>query len=162
MKNRTLIKQVGAGLVILTVTFLTYKFIRWNYWKVERAAALAKGIQNAPHAVNLTLSKENHSLFEKSFAYNPEGNYYIINQFDVGPYITPGSTADLDFRVNNRENRRPPVRRFDFFNMITIGDYHFVFTTSDCPMEKFLELKETMPNLIGTISTPTGSENKGG
>lgn len=155
MIKQPLHKTIGSGLIILIVTVLTYKFIMWNFWKVEQAVTQAKKILAAPPAINLTLSKDNTILFQKSFARNLQGNYYIINHFDITPYIhqigsNKGSRFPLRASINdqNKKNQFLQLHRFKTFNMITVNSYHFVFTVSNCKIEDFLKIKKCLPFII--------------
>jgi hypothetical protein len=154
MKKQALLKTVANGLIILIVTVLTYKFIMWNYWKVEQAVTQAKKILAAPPALNLTLSKDNTVLFQKSFAHNSQGNYYIVNHFDITPYIQPipgdkSTGFPLQVIINDQnKNQFIHLHRFKTFNMVTVNGYHFVFTTSNCKIEDFLQIKKCLPFII--------------
>jgi hypothetical protein len=158
MKKQDFLKTIGNGLIILIVTVLTFKFIMWNFWKVEQAVTQTKKILAAPPALNLTLSKDNTFLFQKSFAYNSQGNYYIINHFDITPYI--GENLDLTLSVNRQNNDSLWLYRFKHFNIIVFRDYHFVFTTPHCGIEEFIKLKNSMPLNINSISKLTANDNK--
>ena len=151
MKNKTFLKKVGHGLIILIITILTFKFIMWNYWKLERAAALAKGIIKAPSAVNLILSKKNTGsvLFRKSFAYNHNGNYYIIDHFDISPYID--NNLKVTLAVNDQNAQSLLLHRFKTFTIVTVKGQHFVFTTPNCGIEEFVELKKALPFTINSL-----------
>lgn len=154
---RIWLSLIGQGFLILIVTLLTFKFIMWNYWKVERAAVLAKGIINAPSAVNLTLTQKNTGtpLYRKSFVYNPNGNYYIINRFDITPYID--YNLNVHVTVNGQTTQSPLLYRFKAFNIITFKDYYLVFTGRDCGIEEFIELKDTIPIIIDSLANPSPS-----
>ena len=150
MKKQELIKKAGIGLIILLITLLTFKFIMWNFWKVERAIKRAKGILQAPSAVNLTILKENSILFQKSFAYNGEGNYYIINHFDIFPYLSDYSTI---FELNDQKVASIVLYRFKTFNIVDIENHYFLFTTgkSSHGIEAFLEIKTSIPDIIHSL-----------
>jgi hypothetical protein len=155
MKKQALLKTIANGLIILVVTVLTFKFIMWNSWKVEQAVIQAKRILAAPPAINLTLSKDNTVLFQKSFAHNSQGNYYIINHFDISPYIKR-TGRDKDSIIpfwptingQNKKDQSFRLHRFKTFNMVTVNGYHFVFTVSNCKIEDFLKIKKCMPFII--------------
>jgi hypothetical protein len=149
VKNKSLLKNVSNGLIILIVTVFTYKFIMWNFWKLEEATAQAKKILEAPPAVNLILSKGNSVLFQKSFPYNVKGKYYIINHFDITPFI--GDKLDLIMSVNKTNCDSFLLYRFKHFNIISFRDYCFVFTTRDCEMEEFLKLIDAMPRIMDSL-----------
>ena len=158
MKKQLLLKTVGSGLIILIVIVFTYKFIRWNYWKVGQAVTQAKKILAAPPAINITLSKDNTVLFQKSFANNSQGNYYIINQFDITPYI--GENLDLTLSINRQNNDSLLLYRFKNFNIIVSRDCHFVFTTPRCGIEEFIKVKDSMPLIINSLSKLAANDNK--
>jgi len=155
MKKQTLMKNAGIGLIILIITLLTFKFIMWNFWKVENAVELTKGILNAPSAVNLTILKESSILFQKSFAYNRKGNYYLINHFD----ITPLSDDSIKFglKLNNQKVTSIVLYRFKTFNIVNIKDYYFVFPTGNSNInnhshiETFLEIRDSIPFIIHSL-----------
>ncbi|MGD2084747.1 MAG: hypothetical protein PVH61_01065 [Candidatus Aminicenantes bacterium] len=158
MKKQAVLKTIANGLIILVVTVLTYKFIMWNFWKVEQAVTQAKKILAAPPAINLTLSKNNQVLFQKSFAYNSQGNYYIINHFDISPYI--GENLAFTMSVNRQHTNSLWLYRFEHFNIIGFQHYHFVFTTPHCGIEEFIKLKDSMPVIIDSLSKLAGNDNK--
>jgi hypothetical protein len=158
MKKQPLLKTIGSGLIILIVTLLTYKFIMWNSWKVEQAVTQAKKILAAPPALNLTLSKDNTLLFQKSFAHNSRGNYYIINHFDITPYLD--ENLDLTMSVNHQYNQSLMLYRFKHFNIIVFRDCHFVFTTARCGIEEFIKLKDSMPLIIHSLSKLAANDDK--
>ena len=158
MKKQALLKTIGNGLIILIVTVLTYKFVMWNYWKVEQAATQAKKILAAAPAVNLTLSNDSMVLYQKSFAHNSHGNYYIINHFDITPYI--GERLYLTMLVNKKKSGSLRLYRFKHFNIIVCRGHHFVFTTPQCDMEKFIKLKDSLPLVIDSLSKLAAGDNK--
>jgi len=157
MKKQSLQKTLVSGLLILIVIVFTYKFIRWNYWKVKQAVTQAKTILAAPPAINITLSKDNTILFQKSFANNSQGNYYIINQFDISPYI--GENLDLTLSVNRQNKDSLLLYRFKHFNIIDFGGYHFLFTTPRCGIEEFIKVKDNMPLIINSLSKLAAKDN---
>lgn len=138
------------------VCVLTFKFFMWNYWKVEQAWSQAKDILKAPPAVNLELREENILLFQKSFAYNPRGNFYLINHFDIAPYI--GDKLELTMTVNKVNPGSLLLYRFKRFNIIVIKDYYFVFFIQSIEIEEFVKLRDSM--LLVFKSLP-GLANKG-
>jgi len=150
MKKQALIEKAGIGFIILIITLLTFKFITWNFWKVENAVKLTKGILNAPSAVNLTILKGDSILFQKSFAYNRKGNYYIVNHFDITPYLRDYSTL---FELNGQKYASIVVYRFKTFNIVDIRNHYFLFTTgnSSRDIEAFLEIKTSIPNIIHSL-----------
>lgn len=149
-KKQPLLKNLGTGLIILIVIVFAYRFITWNYWKVEQAVTQAKKILAAPPAINITLSKDNTIVFQKSFAYHAQGNYYIINQFDIGPYI--GKNLDLTLSIDREKSDSLLLYRFKHFNIIVSRGYHFVFTTARCGIEEFIKMKDSMPLIINSLS----------
>ena len=158
MKKQALLKTIGSGVIILFVTVLTYKFIMWNFWKVEQALIQAKKILAAPPAINLTLSKDNTVLFQKSFAHNSQGNYYIINHFDITPYIhqipgdkSPGFPLRVSINDQNKKNQIIDLHRFKTFNMVTVNGYHLVFTVSNCKIEDFLKIRQCLLFIIRVL-----------
>lgn len=155
MKKQPLLKTIVSGLIILVVTVLTYKFIMWNFWKVDQAVIQTRKILAAPPAINLTLLKDKTVLFQKSFAHNSQGNYYIINHFDISPYIQrTGRDKDsiFPFRVTingqNKKNQSLRLHHFKNFNIVTVNGHHFVFTVSNCKIEDFLKIKKCLPFII--------------
>jgi hypothetical protein len=129
----------------------------WNKWKVERAAVLAKKILRAPAAVNLTLADDNGILFQKSFAHNSNGNYYIINHFDITPHVDKANRLKLTIVVNGQKVVPVDVHRFKTFNIIHCAGsepgIYFVFTTRDCEMEEFIHLIHSLPAIINSLKT---------
>jgi hypothetical protein len=156
-KHREILKKIGIGIIICIVSVLTFKFIMWNKWKVERAAVLAKKIFRAPAAVNLTLSNNNGILFQKSFAHNPNGNYYIINHFDITPHVDKANRLKLTLMVNGQEAVPVDLHRLKSVNILHCTgfdpDIYFAFTTSDCEMEEFIRLIHSLPAIINSLKT---------
>jgi hypothetical protein len=151
-------KNAGIGFIILIITLLTFKFIMWNFWKVENAVKLTKGILNAPSAVNLTILKGNSILFQKSFAYNREGNYYIVNHFDITPHLSNDS-AIFRLKLNNQKITSIVLYRFKTFHIVNIKDHYFVFPIgksnikikSHSDIETFVEIRDSIPFIIHSL-----------
>jgi hypothetical protein len=158
MKKQLLLKTIGSGLVIIIVMVLTYKFTAWNYWKVEQAVTQAKKILAAPPALNLTLSKDNMFLFQKSFAQNSQGNYYIINQFDITPYI--GDKFNLTLSINRQNSDSLWLYRFKHFNILDSRGCRFVFTNPSCGIEEFIKMKDSLPLIIDSLPKLAANDNK--
>ena len=162
MKNKEILAKIGQGLLMLIITLLTFKFIMWNNWKLERAATLAEGIIKAPSAVNLTLTQKNTGtiLFQKGFPHNPKGNYYIVNQFDITPYID--DNLNITVTVNDQIVQTLSLHRFKNVNAVTFKDYYLFFTTRNCGIEEFIKLKDSIPSIIDSLvkrSTGERAEN---
>jgi len=171
-EHREILKKIGIGIIIIVASVLTFKFIMWNKWKVERAAVLTGKILRAPTAVNLTLGDNNGILYQKSFANNPTGNYYIVNQFDITPHIDKTNRLTLRVNVNGQTAVPTTLHRFKAFNIIRCTgfdpdtdtdadtdadtDIYFAFTTADCDIEAFVRLIQSLPTIIKTIKTGTG------
>ncbi len=160
MKKQTLMKNAGIGFIILIITLLTFKFMMWNFWKVENAVKLTKGILNAPSAMNLTILKENSILFKKSFAYNRKGNYYIVNHFDITPHLSDDS-AIFGLKLNNQKISSIVLYRFKTFHIVNIKGHYFVFpignsnininTNSHSDIETFVEIRNSIPFIIHSL-----------
>jgi hypothetical protein len=160
-QQQEILKKIVIGILIAVVSVLTFKFLMWNYWKVERSAVLAKKILQAPAAVNLTLSNREEVLFQKSFANNPNGNYYIINQFDITPHIDKANRLTLTVMVNSQKAVPVEVHRFKTVNILHCTgfdpDIYFAFTTSGCEIEEFVHLIQSLPSIIKAIKTQNPS-----
>jgi hypothetical protein len=160
-EHREIMKKIGIGIIIIVVSVLTFKFIMWNKWKVERAAVLTEKILRAPAAVNLTLVHNNGILYQKSFANNPDGNYYIVNHFDITPHIDKADRLTLTVIVNGQKAVPVGLHRFKTFNIIRCTGFdpdtdtgiYFAFTTGDCGMEEFLRLIQSLPAIIDSLKT---------
>lgn len=150
MKKPGMIKKIGIGILFCLITILAFKFFIWNFWQLEWAAAFTKGVIEAPPAVNLTVTSHQNPCFKKSFAYNPAGNYYIINHFDIGPYIHKGS--ELKLSIDNRHAQSPLLYRFKTFNIAAVQSHFFVFTTRDCGIEEFVELKDSIFSIVNSLA----------
>jgi hypothetical protein len=164
MNRKALLKTAGNFLLILVIGLLTYKFIMWNYWKVERASALAKGIIAAPPAVNITLAKEKAPLYQSGFAHNP-ASYYLVNQFDISPYIDRNSNLSLEVSINGQKVESPHLYPFKTYNVIRCREIYLVFTTRACSIEEFVKLKDSLPSLLRDldagemVNLPAGGES---
>ncbi|NIO81241.1 MAG: hypothetical protein GTN53_09750 [Candidatus Aminicenantes bacterium] len=156
-RNQEILKKIGIGIIICIVSVLTFKFIMWNKWKVERSTALAKKILRAPAAVNLTISNREGVLFQKSFANNPNGNYYIINHFDITPHVDRANRLTLTVMVNGQKAVPIDLHRFKTVNILHCTgfdpDIYFAFTTRDCEMEEFVRLIQSLPSIINSLKT---------
>ncbi|MCP5048161.1 MAG: hypothetical protein GY940_13400 [bacterium] len=148
---KALLKKAAIPALLGLVTLLTFKFIMWNSWKVDRAVNLAKQTINAHPAVNLTLSKGNDSLFRKSFPYNPDGNYYLVNRFDITPYITDTGSLTLGLSVNGEAASSMVLYRFKTFNILDFEDTYFVFTIEGSGIEAFVRLRNTIPFILDSL-----------
>ncbi|MCP5109041.1 MAG: hypothetical protein GY950_37010 [bacterium] len=148
---RSVVKEVGTGFLVLLITVLAFKFIAWNYWKLEQAVTLTKEIFAAPPAVNLTVSTENSLLFQKSFSHNRNGHYYIINHFDITPHIKDIAGGSITLTVNDQKIDSFLLFRFTRFNIVHFNDYYFALTTQNCRIEDLVRLRETMPVIAGSL-----------
>lgn len=141
-------RKIGIGILVLVISVLAFKFISWNFWKIQDAADTAQRIFRVPPAVNIVLSKGDITLFQDSFAYNRKKNYYIINRFDITPYI-----HDESFRMTIDERLLSAflLFRFSRFNVIYHEDFCFVFFKDDCPIKKFTGWKDSMLLVVGSL-----------
>ena len=149
-RRKLLWHEIGKGFIILIIAIGGFKYILWNFHKLEQSAEVTSRIVNASPAVNFTVSKEKQVLFKKSFAYNSDGNYYIINRFDLSPYI-PGLTGTgsntLELTVNGKPIHPYLLFRFERFNILYSIEYTFVFTTYVSGIENLVRLRKRMPFL---------------
>jgi hypothetical protein len=174
MNRRVLLKQIGNGLLLLVIIILTYKFLAWNYWKLDMSVATARDIVRAPAAVNLTLSSETGALFKTGFAPNPEGHFYIVNQWDLAPYIKmktagaagarkPVPAIKKGLRVfidgNEIENGDLKVYLFRRYRILSADKdgrtVYFVFISENCGIDHFVKIKDRLPGIIDTIEKLT-------
>lgn len=153
-RRKPILNEIGKGIVILFIVIAAFKFITWNFPKLEQAAAVTTRIVKAPPAVNLIISKGKTALFRKSFPYNPGGNYYIVNRFDISPYIEePAGTGrnSLEFTVNGQRIHSFLLFRFTRFNILYSGNHSFVFTTRDSGIEDLVRLRKRMPFIRASL-----------
>lgn len=150
--------MVNAGPLILVVlaTLLAYKFFMWNQWKVHRAVAQTRKIVKAPAAVNLTVSKDGTLLHRQSFEFNEEGNYYIVNRFDIGSYIGEGDRLGVDIDPGRSPSEFSGLHRFDKYNIVVFSSSgekcYFVFTTGKFDVEDYIGLRTGIPRVIDSIN----------
>jgi len=153
------IKKIGVAVLVLTVTILTYKFIAWNAWKVKEAVILGKRILNEHSAVNLTLGHGEQAVFKKSFPFNPKGNFYIINTFDITSYIEDGTRVSLDVGVNGTNLNPPILHKLTGFYILECRDYYFVFTFPGIDYPHIPALEKSLRGIIETIKQKSIREN---
>jgi len=173
MNRRELFKHISNGLLLLGVVLLTYKFLAWNYWKVDMAVATARGILRAPSAVNLTLSSESGTLFKTGFVHNPGGHCYIINQWDLVPYIESQTIRTNNTRRPDRlvstikkglrvlvngeeiENRHLELHAFRRYNILAAefgGEtFYFAFISENCGLKCFVNIMNRLPGIVDMI-----------
>lgn len=160
-KLKKIFKKVAVPALLVIVTLLAVKFYMWNDWKIDRAIRMVKGSANAPAAVNLVLSTENETLFETSFAFNPGENVYLVNLFDISPYIKETNnsrTLDLTLTVNRRKLRPDGVYCFENYNIIAAGEMKFVFTSAGCDIHCLIRLRQNLGDITAALIHP--GENK--
>jgi hypothetical protein len=160
MKKQDLMKKIGNGILFCLITILAFKFFAWNSWKLEWAADFMRGVINAPPAVNLTVTDSHGLHFKNSFSFNPTGNYYIINRFDISPYIRESS--GLMFSIDKHHQQSPLIYRFKNFNIAAVGDRFFVFTKPDCGIDAFVELKDSAFSIVNSLARLTVDKEKKG
>jgi len=158
MKKIELLKKLFPGFLLLIVVVLGYKFIAWNYWKLERAKKLYKDIQAAPSAVNLVLTKKNNKLYQQGFEFNSNGKYYIVNRFDITPFI--GEKLSVNFYINHKKIEPVAVYPSETYNLVFFSDYIFAFTNPKCNVEAFVDLRNSLPRIIKKITPERGENNK--
>lgn len=149
-----LMKQAGKGVIVLIVTVMAFKFMAWNSFKLEQAADIAGEIGKEPSAVNLVVSGKDSLLFQKSFAYNERGNYYIINHFDITDHIRDAEDmtgGNFKMTVNSREITSFLLFRFNRFNVLFTGGYYFTFTTADSGIEDLVRLDRSFPDIGNSL-----------
>jgi hypothetical protein len=149
-------KEAGKGMVILIAAILAFKFISWNFFKLEQAAAIAGELGKEPSAVNVNLevSGKIGSLFRQGFTYNKKGNYYITNRFDITGQISDTGdlcTGNSHILVNGRDISTFLVFRFKQFNVLYTGGYYFVFNTADSGIEDLVRLDRTFPDIENSL-----------
>lgn len=144
--------EIGKGVIVLLIIIAAFKFISWNYFKLVQAADVTNVMLSAPAAVNLTLTRENTTLYRRSFPFNRNGNIYLDNRFDITPYLS-------DESIRLTVNHRPPETlrafrafRFTRFNILYSEDFCFVFTTPGCKIEDLVRLRDTAPFIPGALS----------
>lgn len=144
--------EIGKGVIVLLIIIAAFKFISWNFFKLAQAADVTHALLSAPAAVNLTLSRENTTLYRRSFPFNRKGNIYLDNRFDITPYLS-------DESIRLTVNHRPPdalhafrTFRFTRFNILYSEDFCFVFTTPECEIEDLVRLRNTAPFIPGALS----------
>ena len=140
-------RKIGIGILVLVTSVLAFKFLSWNFWKLQDTTDTAERIFKAPPAVNLTLSKGGAELFQWSFPHHPH-HYYIINRFDISPYLRDHS---LRVVIGNQPLSAYLIFRFTHFNVLCAGDSYFVFFKNDCPIEEFIRWKDSMSLVIGSL-----------
>lgn len=151
-------REIGKGIIVLFIIVAVVTFISWNFFKLEQVANVTNEILSAPPAVNLTVSKGKTTLYRRSFPFNRKGTDYIVNQFDITPYL---SGEPIRLTVNDRAPDTPRVFRFTRFNILYPGDYCFVFTTPECEIEDLVRLRNTAPFIPGALwklALDTGTE----
>jgi hypothetical protein len=153
-RRKLVLNEIVKGFIILFIAVGGFKYIAWNFHKMEQSAEVTSRIINAPPAVNLIVSKEKLVLFKKSFPDNNRGNYYIVNHFDLSPYIPELSDTggnSLELTVNGKPIHSFLLFRFERFNILYSVDHTFVFTTHDCGIEGLLRLRKRMPFLRAAL-----------
>jgi hypothetical protein len=145
------LKPLGVLLVLVVATLLAVKFFLWNAWKLERAAAMAESILKAHPAVNLVISRGNRVLFQKGFPYNPNGNYYIVNGFDMTPHVTDTRRVELSVRLNGEPVSIAGLYRFKTFNILVVNGRYIIFTAADSGIETLVRLKAEILGVTGSL-----------
>ena len=147
-QRQSVLEQAGIALIILVITVLAFKFTAWNSWKLASFVETTGNVMKAPPAVNLTVLKKKTILYRESFAFNREGNFYIINGFDVTGHIDDDS---FRLRLNDRTIGDFVLYRFTDFNILCFEDYSFVFTTEACKMETFVKLYNSARYIVNSL-----------
>ncbi|MDQ1353350.1 MAG: hypothetical protein QG657_3656 [Acidobacteriota bacterium] len=149
-----LMKEVGKGFIILIAVVLAFKFMNWNSFKLDQTVAIAGEISKEPSAVNLVVSGKSSPLFQKSFAYNEKGNYYIINRFDIDGQISDMkdmNAGNIHITLNGQDITSFLVFRFKRFNILYTGGYYFAFTTADSGIEDLVELDRSFLDIENSL-----------
>ncbi|HLP60141.1 MAG TPA: hypothetical protein VK186_14980 [Candidatus Deferrimicrobium sp.] len=171
-----LMKEVGKGLLVLIVVVMAFKFMTWNLWKLTQAVDIASEINKELPAVNLAILEKNNPLFQKSFVPNEKGNYYLINHFDIAPYLQDAN-ADADantnaadsgaghikITVNRREIASFLLFRFNRYHVLYTGDYYFIFMKANSGIEDQVRVTETFPGIAHALFklAVAGKEKRG-
>ncbi|MCP4150629.1 MAG: hypothetical protein GY757_22980 [bacterium] len=147
-EKKIILQKITTGLIILVLSIMAFKFIIWNWWKMERFARMTNAVLTAQPAVNLGIFEEKKELFRRSFAHNGKGNYYIISNFDILPHINSGSIA---LKINRQTVTGFILSRFTNFNIIHSNGHYFVFTAKGCGIEAFEKMRHSLPGIIASI-----------
>ncbi len=142
-------KEIGKGIIILFILIAAFKFISWNFFKLEQVADTTKEFLSASPAVNLTVQKGKTTLFRRGFPFDRKGICYIVNRFDITPHVTG---EPIRLTVNDRPLAPLRVFRFTRFNILSSPDYCFVFTTPRCEIEDLVRLRDIAPFIPGALS----------
>lgn len=152
-KCQPAIKNAGIILLLCFVSFMTYKFIAWNSWKISQSISVGKQIINAPSAVNISILLRGKPIFKKSFAPNSKINRYIITGFDITPYVseTEKNTAlnghlnvPLQLRVNEQNPQDIILRRVNQHFIAQIGSIQFFFVPGNYGLEDISSLESSL------------------
>lgn len=160
-KKKEKTKLILAFILIGSATFLTYKFISWNYWKVTQSIQFTRRVLNEHGAVNLTLSKDGKRVFQKGFQFNKNGNFYIITYFDLKHYLRGNNALNTEIRIN--EKKISDVKQYSFpdYDILGCEGHYFVFTGMEFPIETLPALEKNLPSIIKSLALPGQNENSG-
>ncbi len=152
------LKTAGIIILMILVTILTVKFLQWNFWKVDRAFRIGKKIISAPAAVNLKFvnpGQKGAVVYQKGFPFNLEGNYYIVDQFDLTAYIDRQQHVILRMQINRVPYKIESLHRFEYYTIVGVSylekKTYFIFTRANCPIEEFVKLKDSVEVIIKNL-----------
>lgn len=137
-------------LVILTILLFFY-FLYINFPKLKRAVYYHKQLSRIPPAVNLSLLKENTTLFRKSFAWNRQ-EMYISGYFNISDYL---DEEPLIFQVNDKQIAAFMLFRFRNFSAVSMNKYVFVFPDSTFSIKEIAELEKYISSLFKVLVIKT-------
>jgi hypothetical protein len=105
-------------------------------------------ILEAPPAQNLTILTDDSLLFKKSFAYNKQGNFYIVNQFDFTAYT---QSPSVEFFVNDIKASEYTLYLFKDYNIVYFKEYYFIFINKTCNIKKLIKVDRNAHSLVNSL-----------
>ncbi len=100
-----ILRKIVPVLLITSALILGYKYIVWNWYKVEDNIALIKNIAEAPKPEVFKISRDKSDLYIKVFKYREDGCYLTG---DVPEGIL--KSENISFSINGKE-LKPIVKK---------------------------------------------------
>ena len=125
--------KIVRRIVFTVVTVLFVMFFVANLKKIKYFVSFRSSLEALPSAVNVTISKNGHTFFTKSFLPNRDG-VYVVNGFDMPTYVDRKGSG-LTVKINNEVFTSFNVYQYSNYIVLEPGKYRIVFFSNK---QKFL------------------------
>jgi hypothetical protein len=117
--------KIVGRIVFSVVTVLFVMFFVANLKKIKYFVSFRASLEALPAAVNVSISKDGRTFFEKSFFPNRD-NVYVVHDFDTTPYLD-GKAGGVTVTINKEVFTSFKLYRYSNYIGLEPGKYRIIF-----------------------------------